>query len=396
MMKKTGFILSILALAGSFTTAKAQNAFGSLDDNNTITTAVPFLLIAPDSRSGGMGNAGVATSADGNSAHWNPAKLSFLEKGSQGVSLSYTPWLSRLVPDIDLAYVTYYNKLDDRQAFAITLRYFSLGEINFTDENGGSIGTFNPNEFAIGGTYSLKLFDNFSAGIGLRYIFSNLTAGQSVSGLQTQPGTSFASDISVYYESEQFRLEDMDAKWAAGMNISNIGAKIAYTESGDEDFLPTNLRLGGAFTMIFDKYNELTIAADANKLLVPTPPVRDDDGNIVAGEDPNVGVITGIFQSFGDAPNGGTEELREITYSIGVEYWYDQKFAVRGGYFYEHETKGNRQYFTIGAGLKYNVFGIDMAYLIPAKFDVRSPLENTLRFSLNFDLEAFGDQGGEE
>ena len=383
---------SFLLVFSTAQIAVSQTAFGDLDELNTITTAVPFLTIAPDSRSGAMGDVGAASAPDGNSIHWNPAKLAFLEEGTSGVSLSYTPWLSRLVPDIDLAYITYYSTLGKNQGIGASLRYFSLGSITFTDEEARELGTFNPNEFAIDIAYALRLFDNFSMGASLRYIYSNLTAGQNVSGLQSKPGQSVASDISCFYQGDQFRMEDLKARWAAGLNISNIGAKISYTESGDEDFIPTNLRVGGSLTIIIDKYNEFTLMGDVNKLLVPTPPKRDGNGVIIEGEDPDVGFFTGIFQSFSDAPGGTKEELRELVYSVGAEYWYDKKFAFRGGYLHEHETKGNRKYFTLGAGLKYTVFGLDFAYLIPATFDVKSPLENTLRFTLSFDFESFADQ----
>ncbi len=377
--------------------AQNQNAFGDLD-NNTITTAVPFLRISPDSRSGGMGDCGVSTTPDGNSIHWNAAKLAFLETG-QGLSLSYTPWLSRLVPDINLGYLSYYHTLGRRQALGASLRYFSLGNINFTDEQGNPIGQFNPNEFAIDIAYALQLSRKLSAGVALRYIYSNLTGGQLVQGFQSRPGQSVAADIGLYYRSEQFNAGDMKAEWTWGIAITNLGAKISYTESGEADFIPTNLAVGTGMLFEVDKYNMFSVHLEFNKLLVPTPPeyardstgrfIRDANGNLVIenGEDPDVPPVQGIFQSFSDAPEGFQEELNEINISAAVEYWYNNQFAVRGGYFYEAQQKGGRQYFTLGAGIRYHVFGLDFAYLIPATNTIRSPLENTLRFTLLFSLE---------
>ncbi len=378
--------------------ANAQNAFGDQDEYNTITTAVPFLRISPDSRAGGMGDAGVSTTPDVNSIHWNSAKLAFMEEG-QALSLSYTPWLSRLVPDINLAYLSYYHSLGRRQAIGVSMRYFSLGDITFTDDQGNNIGQFNPNEFAIDAAYALQLSRNLSAGVALRYIYSNLTGGQFVQGFQSRPGQSVAADIGLYYRSEEFDAGDMDARWTWGISLTNLGARISYTESGEADFIPTNLGVGTGMLFDVDEYNSFSVHLEFNKLLVPTPPdyaedstgqrIRDQDGNYVIenGKDPDVPPVQGVFQSFSDAPGGFQEELNEITISAGVEYWYNKQFAVRGGYFYEAQQKGGRQYFTLGAGIKYNVFGLDFAYLIPATSTVRSPLENTLRFTLFFDLE---------
>ncbi len=375
-----------------------------LNNLNTITSAVPFLTITPDSRAGGMGEVGVATSADVFSIHWNSAKLAFLPAGS-AVSVSYTPWLSKLVPDISLSNLSAYYKLNEISTVAAGLRYFSLGEINFTNDAGDDIGTYDPNELAIDVAYSMKFSDNFSTGLVMRYIYSNLTGGIFIEGLESQPGQSFAVDLGTYYQSNVFNISGLKSQWAMGLNISNIGGKISYTESGNEDFLPMNLKLGGRISTEIDDYNKFMVAFDVNKLLVPTPPVYalsdqgqpiDINGNvvapgspehhIVAGQNPNVGITQGIFQSFSDAPGGIEEELHELMYSVGAEYWYDDQFAFRFGYFHEHETKGNRKYFTLGSGLKLNVFEIDFAYLIPANASVRSPLENTMRFTLIFNL----------
>ncbi len=363
---------------------------------NTITTAVPFLLISPDARAGGMGDNGVATSPDANSIHWNPAKLAFVEK-DMGFSVSYTPWLRELVNDINLAYLSGYKKLKGDQTVALSLLYFSLGNIDFTDDVGNKTSQFNPNEFAIDGAYSRKLGENLSGGLALRYIYSNLTGGALVQNSASHAGTSVAADLSAYYRSEM-EVSKKKALLSAGLNISNIGTKISYTESGVKDFIPTNFRLGTDLKIDLDQYNSIAIGLDINKLLVPTPPVflKNSGGGdsldvtshkiIQAGKDPsNISVAQALFSSWSDAPAGFQEELKEFIYNIGLEYWYDKQFAIRAGYFHEAATKGNRQFFTIGAGLKYNVFGLDFAYLIPTV--QRNPLANTLRFTLTFDFD---------
>jgi hypothetical protein len=379
---------------------------------NAITTAVPFLLIAPDSRAGGMGDAGVATTPDANSIHWNPAKLAFIDR-QMGFSLSYIPWLRQLVPDINLSYLSGFYKIDDQQTIGGSLFYSSLGDITFTDESGMTLGNYRPNEFALDVAYSRKLSDNFSGGVAVRYIYSNLTMGQFVGGAQTRPGMSVAADVSAYYTNPDVEVGGVPATIAAGLNISNIGSKMAYSQTGRRDFIPIHMRLGPALTLRPDEYNAITFTVEGMKLLVPTPPIRDPFRNqaIIAGRDPDVGVAAGMFGSFGDAPGvpvtdergqyvfnpDGTvqiepgsvmrEELREINWSVGMEYWYDKQFALRVGYFHEHATKGNRKYITFGAGLKYNVFGLDLAYIVPTV--QRHPLANTLRFTLTMDFEAF-------
>ena len=378
------------------------------DQLNTITTAVPFLLITPDSRSGGMGDAGCASLNDVNAIHWNASKLGFADK-KMAISVSYTPWLRKLVPDINLAYLTGYYKFKKRGTIATSLRYFSLGDITFTDANGQTTGQFKPNEFAIDVAYGTKLSDVFSVGGAVRFINSNLTGGALVESAQTRPGRSVAVDISALYKKEKVKLGDKKAIVAAGINISNIGAKMTYSDrngAGNSDFIPINLRLGGSLNISLDDYNSISILGDVNKLLVPTPPVYEVDATtgaivtnangpvIAAGKDPNRGVAEGMFGSFNDAPGGGKEELHEINYSFGLEYWYNHLLAIRGGYFYEHPTKGNRQFFTLGAGLKYNVFGLDFAYLIPTA--QQNPLSNTLRFTLTFDFDAFKAQNNDE
>ena len=361
---------------------------------NTITTAVPFLLISPDSKSGAMGDVGVATTPDANSMHWNPAKLAFVDD-DMGFSMSYVPWLRALVPDINLSYLAGYRKLNDNEAIGLELRYFSLGDITFTDILGTTIGQYKPSEFALGTSYSRKLSDNFSLSISGRYIYSNLTGGQSAGGIPTVAGQSIAADIAGYY-TKPIRLRGKNVDLAIGGNISNIGSKISYTETAVQDFIPINLRLGTAMGTEFDDYNKMSFAFDINKLLVPTPPIYEGEGadrDIVEGMDPDVSVVSGIFQSFGDAPGGFSEEMREINYSIGTEYWYANQFAIRAGYFFEHDTKGGRKFFTFGSGVKYNVFALDFSYLINASSSINgnNPLENTMRFTLVFDFGAMGE-----
>lgn len=293
--------------------------------------------------------------------------------------------------DIDLAYISYSYKVNDKQGLAIALRYFSLGDINLTDENGNPMGTLSPNEFALDGGYALQLSSNLSLGVALRYIYSNLNQAGQLTGGNTKAGQSFASDVGMFFKSDDIPMAGgQKSHYALGLLMSNIGAKVSYSDDANADFLPANLRLGGTYTMEFDQYNSMAFTLEANKLLVPTPPIRersDENGNgipgeIVEGKDDDVSAFAGIFQSFNDAPGGGQEEFREVIWNVGTEYNYDDKFFLRGGYQFEHETKGNRKYFTLGLGLKYNVFGLDFAYLIPATATVRSPLENTLRFTL--------------
>jgi hypothetical protein len=357
---------------------------------NTITTAVPFLMIAPDARGGGMGDVGVSTSADANSMHWNPAKYAFVEKDF-GASVSYSPWLRGLVNDINLAYLGLYKRINERQVLAASLLYFSLGNINFTNDVGQDIGSYKPNEFAVDACYAYKFTDNFSGSVALRYIYSNLTGGIFVAGVRSKAGQSVAADVSVMYN-KPLEVAKLPANFGLGLNISNIGSKISYTDNLERDFIPINLRLGPSFMMYFDKNNSLAFAIDLNKLLVPTPPLYADTLNpntgkpaILKGKDPNVSVVSGMLQSFYDAPGGFNEELKEINICFGVEYWYAKQFSIRAGYFYEAPTKGNRKYVTLGAGLRYSIFGLDFAYLIPV--EQRNPLENTLRFTLLFDFD---------
>lgn len=379
---------------------------------NTITTAVPFLMISVDSRAGGMGDAGVATSPDANAIHWNPSKLAFAENDGE-FSMSYSPWLRNLVPDMSLAYLAGYKRLGNkRSAIGGSLRYFNLGSITFTDINGSTIRDFKPAEFAVDLAFAQQFGDNFSGGVAIRYINSNLTGGISVQGANSKAGQSVAADVSFYYRKQEILLGgDKEGTFAFGMNVSNIGAKMSYTETANKDFIPINLRLGPSFKLDLDEYNSVTFNLDVNKLLVPTPPVYGtkidpvtNQREVISGRNPNVGVASGIFGSFTDAPGVVTqnadssysvlagskfkEELREINLAGGFEYWYANQFAFRTGYFWEHYTKGNRKYFTLGAGVRYSKFSLDMSYLIANT--QRSPLANTLRFTLGFKFDGKG------
>lgn len=341
---------------------------------NILSTAVPFLQITPDARAGAMGEAGVATTPDVNATFWNPAKLAFLSD-SYGFALSYSPWMQKLVPDINLAYLNGYYRLDERNVIGASLRYFSLGDIQLTNETGINQGSFNPNELAVDVSLARTFGNNFSLGTALRFIYSNLGSATTAFG-QNQPATAFAADVSAYYRSDKKPFLGKEATLAFGANISNIGTKIGYSDSSPKYFLPTNLKLGAASTFHADEFNDFTVTLDINKLLVPSDPNSTKS------------VPAGIFGSFADAPGGFSEELQEISFSPGIEYWYNKQFAVRAGYFYENPNKGNRQYLTLGAGLKYNIVNIDFSYIIANQ--QKSPLANTLRFSLVFN---FGEGG---
>lgn len=351
---------------------------------NLIKTGVPFLLIGPDSRSGAMGEAGAAIAPDANSIHWNPSKLAFIED-TAGLSLSYSPWLQRLVPDINLAYLSGFYRVDDRNVIGGSLRYFSLGEIQLAGNTGEAQGTYSPSEFAIDATFARQFGENFSLGTALRYIHSRLGSGQ-ISGTQLEitPGSALAADVSAYLKKETVFL-GRDARLALGLDISNIGSKIKYTNTDTSKiFLPTNFRLGTAATFL-NGFNEFTVALDFNKLLVPTPPIRDVNGNIISGKDDNRSVPSAILGSFSDAPGGFSEELKEISYSVGLEYLYNHQFAIRAGYLYENPDKGDRQYLTLGAGLRYNIFNLDISYILADQ--QKSPMANTFRFTLGFNFK---------
>jgi hypothetical protein len=346
------------------------------NDVQAITTAVPFLLITPDSRSGAMGDAGVAIADNSNATHWNLSALAFTDT-KFGTSLSYTPWLRGLgVPDINLSYLSGHVNLGERAGvLASSIRYFSLGKIQFTDDNAIQYGEFNASEFAVDAGYTRKVTDNFSAGFALRFIHSNL-ASRGAGIIDTRPGMSVAGDVNMLYTKDFTSGQlPMNLRW--GLNLSNIGAKISYTNSNNRDFIPTNLRLGAALKTHLDDYNSLTVTTDFNKLMVPSEGGQSDQT-----------MLSGVFSSFSDAPGGLSEELREVNLSTGIEYWYNDLFAARAGIFLEDATKGNRKYVTLGAGVKYNVFALDFAYL--AALQQAHPLQNTLRFTLSF---AFDPEG---
>ena len=388
--------------------AEAQTTIIPNLDSRVITTGVPFLLIASDARAAGMGDMGVATSVDTYSQQWNPSKYSFSETKS-GFGISYTPYLSKLVNDMFLGNVTYFNRLNERSAFAASFKYFSLGEIELREDEFSEALIEKPNELTFDVSYSLRLSDQFSMGVALRYLRSDLKI--SAFDPSSKAAGSVGVDISGYYQSEEEAYNDFNGRWRGGFAIQNLGPKIKYDDAGRENFLPTNLRLGGGFDFIFDQYNRINVTAEVTKLLVPTPPIlgtetvfEDLNGNgtyeaaddtlisetdnvIIEGQDPDVGFMAGVFQSFNDAPGGFSEELDEFTWAIGAEYLYQDSFALRLGYFNENEFKGARKFFAMGAGFKYSAIDIDLSYLFSAS-KVQSPLENTLRFSLSFN---FGD-----
>ncbi len=353
---------------------------------NSVTSAVPFLRIAPDARGGGMGDVGIATSADPNGMHYNQSKLAFAEKDF-AVSATYTPWMRNLgLQDVYLAYLAAYKRLDKLQTIGASLRYFSLGDIEFTDENGGSLGQGRPHEFELALAYTRKLSEKFSAAVGAKFIYSNLATGQIVEGNEIRPGVAGGADLSLTYRTP-VKLTRSGGEFTFGAAVTNLGSKITYTRSANRDYIPTNLGLGFAWRFNLDDHNSITLTSDLNKLLVPTPrPDVDEDGDGIP-DYKQYSSIRGIFTSFSDAPGGFSEELKEINIGAGAEYWYDNQFAVRAGYFYEHYSKGNRKYFSVGLGIKYNVFGINFSYLVPTT-NQRNPLDNTLRFSLLFDIAA--------
>jgi len=361
---------------------------------NVVTTAVPFLRISPDARAGGMGDLGVATSPDANAAFWNLAKTPFATNNFS-VGLTYTPWLKDLgLNDVYLLALAGYYKLDELQALSASVRYFSLGNIQFTNGNGDYYGDGRPREFGVDFGYSRKLSDNLGLGIALRYIHSNLAGNLVQSGTSYKPGNAVAGDISVFYTG----VKEGGNGWNFGATLTNLGTKIGYTNDvTQKDYIPANLSLGAAYTKVFDENNKIQFGLDIHKLLVPTPPEFTNDptqDSILIANYRNKTVINSWFSSFGDAPGGFSEELREFQVSVGAEYSYNDQFFVRAGYFYEDKTKGNRKYFTVGLGVKYNVFGLNFSYLVPSGSGVnRNPLSNTLRFGLIFDLDDIGSGG---
>ena len=363
------------------------------DDPNPISTTSPFLLITPDSRGGAMGDIGVATSPDANSLHYNPAKLAF-SSHQFNIGINYVPWLRNITNDIFVSNLTFTNRLDEKSAWGVNLKYFSLGKIETNqgqfDPSGEliSTGVEKPFDMAVSGSYALKLSPNFSMGVGLRYIHSDYAIRVEGSNSPIKKVNTFAVDVSGYFQSDEQNYGDFNGRWRGGFNISNIGPKVSLIDGGTDSFIPTNLRVGGGFDFILDDLNTVTANIEFNKLLVPTPPIRDNQtGEILDGKDDDVGFIGGIFQSFGDAPNGFSEEIKEFTWAAGAEYMYDHTLAIRAGYFNESDLKGARKYFTLGAGFKFKNSTIDFSYLINSA-KINNPLDNTLRFSLSLD---FGD-----
>jgi len=398
-MKKKLLILISFVFAKNISAQISAQALGG-QTINPITTAVPFLLISPDAKQGGMGDVGAATEPDVNSTHWNGSKLAFAEK-KVGFGLTVTPWLRLLVPDINLYYLSGYYKIDKKgnNAVSASLRYFSLGNIELTNATGVKTGDFKPNEFAVDLGFSQKLSKNFSMGIATRFINSSISRVY-FNGSQGNAASTVAVDLTMFYRSNEFKLGEKKAIATGGLAFTNIGAKIKY--SNDQNFIPMNMRVGGGLKLNLDEFNTFGFYGDFSKLLVPTPPIyqytTDPSGSqavaidpatnakiIDQGMDPNVPVAQGILQSFHDAPGGFKEELQEINISTGIEYWYDKTFAVRTGYFYEPKTKGSRQFFTIGMGVRYSFMHIDGSFLIPTLLN--NPLQRTWRISLSFDFE---------
>ncbi|MFY8010404.1 MAG: type IX secretion system outer membrane channel protein PorV [Saprospiraceae bacterium] len=384
-----GLTLSSIQLVNAQCYQGEDGRYYNLDGTpctNTVVSAVPFLRIISDARSGAMGDAGIAVSADPNAMHFNASKLVFSDQ-SLGLAATYTPWLRSIgLNDVYLAYLTGFKKINDLQTVGFGLRYFSLGSIQFTDPNGTPLNTGRPNEFELSGAYARKLSEKLSAAVTGKFIYSNLAAGNIVNGEVIEPGIAGAADFSMTYKTP-IKVSKGESDLTIGLAITNIGSKITYTNSLFRDFLPANFGLGGAWTINFDTHNSLTFTTDINKMLVPTPCQgldcdQDRDGR---ADYKDVSPVSAIFSSWADAPEGLSEEIKEFTYSVGTEYWYDKQFAVRAGYFSEHRQKGNRKFFTVGLGLKYNLFGLNFSYLVPTT-SRRNPLDNTLRFSMLFNF----------
>lgn len=385
-------LLLFIALCTGFNYASGQGFLGGQDTSRrAIITPVAFLTISPDARSGALGDAGVAISPDANAIYWNPAKLAFIEK-KIGLSVNYTPWLRNLVNDMSISTLNGYYKVDPNQAVGLNLTYFNLGDIQFTDENGNPIRDFNSREFAIGGTYSRKLSNSLGLAVGLKFIHSNLAGNFNFVNTvgQVRAGNTAAGDVAVYYNKD-LNISGNDVNFAFGANLANLGAKISYTTRDQREFIPTNLKVGTGITYNADPYNKVTLALDFNKLLVPTPSIEVNPvtGRLRSSEKT---FISGALGSFGDAPDGFSEEIEEVSISTGLEYWYNDLFAARAGYFSESRDKGNRKYFTLGVGIRYQKLGFDFAYLIPQQRGANSPLADTLRFTLHLNFGADNEE----
>lgn len=382
-MKKLTILTLLVAMGGSLYAQRSETG----QERNYISTGMPIIMIAPDAISAGMGDLGAASEPDAYSAHWNNAKFAFID-GNAGLYTTYTPWLRKLkVGDMNLFYLAGYYRINSRSTAAASLTYFTLGDIDNTDATGVKLQTLHPNEFTVDATYALKVTDHLSLGATGRYLRSDLTNGQSTSSDDgshgsTQAANSLAADIGLYYQD----TVDQNQSFALGAFISNLGAKLSYSnDDNDKEFLPANLRIGGRYTNRIDDFNKISIMVDANKLLVPTPPLRND--TVGWAKYNNIGVIEGALQSFNDAPGGMSEEFQEIQFSFGAEYWYTETFAFRAGYFYEHENKGGRQYATVGFGIRYSYFTGDFAYLIPTTTVSTNSLANTIRISIGLDMK---------
>jgi hypothetical protein len=384
--------IAIIALLAASSMAHAQD---NDETRRIIHTSLPFLNITPDARSSGMGEVGAATSPDAWAMYWNPSKYAFTED-KFGVGIAYTPWLRNLgVKDINLAYLSAYYKIDDLQTIGFATKFMNMGTVHFRDEIGTSLGEFTPKDFSFDIAYARKLSDKFSMSVAGRYVNSNLTGGHSAAGqAPSKPARAVAGDVSGYYSNKR-RIYGYPANLSFGFNISNIGNKVSYNDSGKKYFLPTNLRLGLGGSIDVDDFNNIGLYGDMNKLLVPTPPVMgvNEEGErvILRGKDNDVGTAAGIFQSFSDAPDGFSEEIREIAWSLGLEYWYAKQFAVRGGYYTESQTKGNRKWMQFGVGLKLTTFGLDVSYMVPTE-GRQSALARTFRFALTFDIGGLNSQ----
>eukprot|EP01012_Entosiphon_sulcatum_P048615 TRINITY_DN67119_c0_g1_i1.p1 TRINITY_DN67119_c0_g1~~TRINITY_DN67119_c0_g1_i1.p1 ORF type:complete len:400 (-),score=43.73 TRINITY_DN67119_c0_g1_i1:27-1226(-) len=392
------FALVGLSLALTLNAAAQQTTgLNGQSTVNTVTTAVPFLRISPDARSGAMGDVGLAITPDANAQYWNVSKLPFAQK-KYAVSATYTPWLKDIVPDIFLAYLSGYAKFGEKtpQAISFGFRYFSLGEINYTAFDASPLGTGKPNEYSFDLGYSRQLSPYLSTGLSFRYIHSAIATGlASTSGIDYKPGNAVSADLGVYYTKTKDIDDFRSTNFSFGAVLSNVGTKIAYS-STRRDFIPINLGLGAAYTYKIDEYNKVTAALDLNKLLVPTPQDTSTTPGVRKYAIPDKTVVSGMFGSFGDAPGGFSEELKEWQISAGLEYWYQNQFAVRAGYFYENKDKGDRKFFTCGLGVRYNVFNLNFAYLVPSGSGVtRNPLSNTFRFSLMFEFDDLKKKEGE-
>lgn len=367
----SSLLVLLLGINAAMAQGKTQVISGQDTSRRVITTAVPFLIISPDARSGALGDAGAALSPDANSAHWNPAKMAFLKKDF-GAAMSYTPWLGKIINDMSITYLAGYYKLSRQQTIALAMRYFDLGDITFT-QDGTDQFNFNPREFSLDATFAQMLSDKFSIGVTGKYVYSNMVGNYTTTASDPNPGSSIAADMGVYYASDLI-VGGSNSNLALAAVISNVGQKVTYSDESRREFIPVNLRVGGAYTTELDPYNAITVLLDFNKLMVPTSSIDSRTKPL----------LSGMFGSFSDAPDGFSEEMKEITISFGTEYWYNNIFAARAGYFYEDFTKGNRKYFTAGLGFRYQVFGIDFAYLIAQKQN--NPLAETLRFTLHFDM----------